>query len=219
MLVIKGEEILAGTFWCESMNPGIDFDSVGVQNESQAYLWRACKKHLMFQSFKSIVDNFKKNHGTSFNCHCCQFYNDILPPESINLPSSFEQHVFSILDSQFGSRNWIYGSRVLLGNFSSADVWFPKLKLFVMIDGQQHFEDSHGQSIAHQEETDDDFNYEALDRGFCVLRLHYKDVAVGYGQTIKLLQSVVSVCEAGLVKKLKPFLEFSPSFERARESL
>lgn len=166
----------------------------------------------MFQSFKSVIDNFKKEHGTSMNCMVCEFYNDLLLPERTIKASAFEQNVYGILDRLYSAGDWIYGARPLLGNVSSADAWFPALRLFIMIDGETHFEDAHGKPYTQQEDRDDDFNYEAIDKDFSVLRLHYEDVSSG--SIAGLIKSVVTDCQRS---KRRPFLDFSPAFKRPRE--
>lgn len=146
------------------------------------------------------------------NCVVCEFYNDLLPPERTPQASAFEQYVYSLLDRLYAAGDWIYGARPLLGNVSSADAWFPALKLFIMIDGETHFEDAHGKPHTDQEDRDDDFNYEAIDRDFSVLRLHFQDVSSG--QISELIRKVVSECHKS---RRRPFLEFSPAFKRPRE--
>lgn len=207
-LLIHGEGVRAEKFWDAEKNAGIDLNTVGVQDKRQVYLYRSCLKHYMFQSFKSVIDNFKK-HGTSMNCKVCGAYNDMLSIEDTQVASAYEQIVFDCL----GHRNddWIVDARILLGNFGSADILFPAFSLIVMVDGEGHFHDQHGKAVHQQEERDDAFNYEALDQGYKVLRLHYRDHAI-FGS---LLQNMLADCQS---KQFKPCLCWSPAFHRAKES-
>ena len=113
--------------------------------------------------------------------------------------------VYTMLD-------WMTDVRVLQGNFSSADIWMPSLDLIIMIDGEGHFGDHHGRSVDEQEEADDNFNYEALDRGLSVYRLHYLDDNLAQ----RLLSSTIAECRR---QTRKTFIDWSPAFRRSRESL
>ena len=208
-LLILGEGVRAESFWDAEKNAAIDLNTVGVQDKRQVYLYRMCRKHYMFQSFKSVIDNFKK-HGTSMNCKICQAFNTMLSLDDTQKASAYEQSVFDCL-SHMKKDDWIVDARILLGNFGSADILFPALKLIVMVDGEGHFHDQHGKAVYQQEERDDAFNYEALDQGHKVLRLHYRDQAI-FGS---LLQNMLADCQS---KQLKPYLCWSPAFHRAKES-
>lgn len=173
-------------YYAAELNPGIDLAHVGIHDERQAYLWRMCKQHLMFQSFKSVIDNFKKGHGSSMNCKVCQKYNDM--KDNAITPSTYEETAYLAMSHVPGVRvvDWMTDVRVLRGNFSSADIWIPLLNLCIMIDGEGHFGDHTGRSVEDQEEADDMFNYEAIDRGLTVFRLHFQDANL----TQALLSSV-----------------------------
>lgn len=211
-LTILGEQRSAGEFWDAGRNPGVDSESAGVQDETQVYLWRMCKRHHMFQSFKSVIDNFKKGHGTSMNCKVCWMFNDLIDAFEAQEPSEYEETAHLFMSLAYGF-DWIVDARVLKSGFGSVDIWVPALKLFFMIDGEGHFNVHHDRSVQVQEERDDAFNYEAIGKGFTVLRLHFKD----HNLFQKKMKDMIAECERH--PQRKPSLNWSPSFCRAKESL
>ena len=170
--------------------------------------------HYMFQSFKSVVDNFRKKHGTSMNCKVCGKYNTMLDLDKTRTASQYEETAYMVMRrTAFAQEDWIADARVLLGNGSSVDIWIPALDLCVMVDGEGHFFDQFGKPVFRQEETDDDFNYDAVGKGFSVLRLHYKD----HHAFSPLLLNIID--EFGGKPKTRPFLHWSPAFKLARQTL
>ena len=75
-----------------------------------------------------------------------------------------------------------------------------------MIDGEGHFFDQHGTAVSEQEERDDNFNYEALDQGYSVMRLHYRDRNL----FDKLIRERIAHCKGASQKKAS--LRWSPEF-------
>lgn len=66
--------------------------------------------------------------------------------------------------------------------YSSVDVYVPKHRLCIMVDGEHHFRKHKrgnkkltAESVA-QQRIDHDFDVKALELGYRVLRLHYLDV-------------------------------------------
>ena len=175
-LVIRSQTIPAEQFWISERNPSIRLATVGRQDERQVHLWRACKKHLMYQSFKSVTDNFSKGHGTSMNCKACEQYNDMLK-EGTQLPSIYESAAFRAIRAlRLSDSDWIVDARVIVGQVGSVDIWILELNLLFMIDGETHFSDAYERLHQKQVEADDAFNDSATAQGFCVMRLHHKDV-------------------------------------------
>ena len=211
-----GTLIMASTLWVADRNAeDIDLESVGVHDETQVFLWRACRKHLMFQSFKSVTDNFfkGKKYGTSLNCKVCCFYNDILVGCKTQEPSQWEEAAYHIMKkSSLAPVDWIVDAKVLQNSNSKADIWIVDLHLIFMVDGEQHFFDSHDRPVAEQEERDDVFNGAAISEGFCVMRLHYRDKDL----YPTLMAGTIAECQK---KDVKPFVNWSPAFKSAKWTL
>ena len=91
-LTIMGDERPASEFWAADKNPGVELNDVGVHDQRQVFIWRICKCHLMFQSFKSVIDSFKKGYGTSMNCKVCQQYNNMI--DNASIASTYEETAY-----------------------------------------------------------------------------------------------------------------------------
>ena len=206
-LQILSEPCKAAVFWDTARNGDIDLDEVGIQDQRQVYLWRACAQHLMFQSFKSVIDNFKRKHGTSMNCKVCEMYNDILGSDSTQKPSQWEVDAYRVMSSStIKATDWLIDVRLFEKCGSSADIWIPHLNLIFMVDGEGHFFDQHGRPVSQQYETDEAFNFEALDGGVSVLRLHFEDRKMFQ----QLMLDTIAYC--GRHPSRHAFVKWSPHF-------
>ena len=68
--------------------------------------------------------------------------------------------------------------RLLGMSGSSVDMYVPRFKLCIMIDGEAHFRDSRDMTAEDQGSIDDRFNRDAVQKGYRVLRLHHEDAAL-----------------------------------------
>lgn len=199
--VNSGAYDLASTYWHPAKNTHVDLQRVGTSEERQCYFFNKCKRHLTFQSPKSVLSNWK----TSLDCRVCGLFRG-----KTREPSHYEQVAYGVMQNQLHLKDdeWLVDIRVLKGAYSSADVWIPKLRLMLMIDGEGHFGDMHADNVQVQQARDDRFNVEALKQGHRVLRLHYLDV----GLFREVIQAIVNLC---IVFPTSNFVEFSKHYKRS----
>ena len=84
-------------------------------------------------------------------------------------------------DIGIDQQDWYIEASVLGGRHGAVDIYIPKCRLCIMIDGQLHFQllrsntSVFTSAALKQQSRDAKFNINALDQNFSVLRLHHAD--------------------------------------------
>lgn len=126
------------------------------------------------------------------------------------LQSELSRHVPPVQAAATASQQlWVPEVRCLLGRFSPADIWLPRLRLALQIDGAGHqFVQVHSKTLAQQQRTDWLFDNETVRQGQRALRLHYRDTADSQAVQ-RVLAAAVALCQW-----LPAFVMYSPSYGR-----
>lgn len=162
--------------WHPTLNPSLEeCNELGTQSVQPIYLYRVCKRHVSLATIKS----FMNTESTSwYNCKICCKYQDKrnLIPKS----SKVEKKVFKIVNSELDLQDdeWVTDAKPLYDGSStgSVDIYVPKLKLVVLIDGDSHFRNKYNIDKCKQRQIDERFNMAAI-KQFHVIRLHHEDYA------------------------------------------
>ncbi len=104
-----------------------------------------------------------------------------------------------------------------LKSFGPTDFYLPEFKLIIQVDGSGHFENPHRArrmgrqgvpSRKAQWEVDSSFNAAALEQGYRVLRVHYKDAE---DSLLAKVCNVLEMCKQG---RLGASILFTRSFKK-----
>ena len=137
-------------------------------------------------------------------------------------PSTFERRAYSAIhalpdDLRLADTEWhtdVHLLPIAYGvNHSSVDIYVPRHRLCIMVDGQHHFpaakkprrETSVSKARRKQQVIDHAFNELALSEGYSVLRLHYN-------QQTRFKDAVFSMLLACKQGRARNKIEFTKSF-------
>lgn len=168
-------------YWPQDRNELL-LEDVGRHCNSRCVISRLCGKHLALLQPKSVFDNFE-GRCNALDCKICGHFNNT---KYQTHASTFELVAYRAvedlpLDLGIGQQDWFIEASMLGGNFGAIDIYFPRFKLCIMIDGQLHFDRQRSNASAFtsaavkQQARDARFNAEALSHGFSILRLHHAD--------------------------------------------
>lgn len=198
----------------------LPLQQIGRHCNQQCAIFRLCRKHTAWIQPKSVFDNFQKHAlGTSLDCKVCKLFNDV---HNAVKPSRYESRTYAALakvsannpDLTLQPHEWHTDAHVLPTtykvNHSSVDVYVPKHKLCIMVDGEHHFPNKRRRNVSKQvkaqQEIDHEFNRVALAEGFSVLRLHYGQLYCFEPPIFHVLLA----CKRGACRNK---IEFSKSFD------
>lgn len=195
-------------FWAHGRNTS-DLASLKASHQSQCYFDKLCQRHTALIAPKSLLHNFTKLQSTSLDCKPCQVYNSA---RNAVTPSQYEitaYHAVSCLPPEYGvaEEDMLVDHRLLGMSGSSVDIYVPRFRLCIMIDGEAHFRDSRDTLAEDQGSIDDRFNRDAVQKGYRVLRLHHEDAAL-YKVIIRI---AVQRCLSGVYGSL----DFSKAYGNA----
>ena len=198
-----GGEVLTESFseyWPESRN-GIPLAEVGRHCNSPCVITRLCQQHSAMLQPKSLFDNFS-SRCNALDCKVCKRFNNTI---YFAMPSTYEESGYAAMarlppDLGVTDHDWHTDVVILGSKFSSVDIYVPKYRLCVMIDGEQHF------SSKKQLAVDVRFNDAAFESGYRVLRLHYEDSGIFR----QIIFKTVLACKKG-ARRCE--VEYSDSFD------
>ena len=186
---LMDDEATGKDFWVAEKNQDIiALEDVGVACAKQCHLHCLCFKHTCFKTIRAVTQNWTKGHKTALDCNVCNVTRD---SENGRSPSRYERIAYAVC-SRF-KYEFIFETRVLGENYSSADIFISECKLVIMIDGEGHFGKMYGLPGHQQSEIDERFNAAALKAGISVLRLAFVD----WQQFKENIPAAVEICKSG----------------------
>lgn len=199
-----GKYIKLADVWHPTLNEKLG-DHLGTQCQKQFFFKRICGKHYALQSLRSVLASKSQSW---YNCKACEKYHT---KKELPKASKYESRVFRALTKhrakiQLEDDAWVIDSRPLndASGVGSADIYFHKHGLLLMIDGPSHFVKTHDTEKFEQAETDIKFVRQAL-KQFHVFRLHYSDAA-------KVIEYLTDIFSQIAKSRNRNLLFFSESF-------
>lgn len=81
------------------------------------------------------------------------------------------------LSELFGRQGFIYQAKVVDRHNAPIDFYVPDINLLIQVDGEQHFDIKYkNTTVKHQQQLDLKCDTRAIEMGFNLLRLHFKDI-------------------------------------------
>lgn len=216
--------------WEPDMNGSVQLRHVPVSS-TQLYFWRAtCGQHLRLMQVDSVQQALKKhrkhvaasagastssatsggngggssssNSGSCLRCPVCD-------PLSTEI-SRHVQPVHATADAT--GQHWVAEVQCAGGRCSGADLYFPRLKLAVMVDGAGHTHvQVHTKTLEQQQRTDAYFDNEVVRQGLRALRIHWRDESAAAAA----LAAAIRKCEE---QPAAAFVMYSSSYKRPIKS-
>ena len=141
----------------------------GVSSKRKCYWALLCDKGCT--TYKSIMC-VCKSPASSLNCRKCKVFHRDAKSKYV---LSQHVHVYEVVSSLAGPL--CQEGKLFQGNTGAADICVPQTKEIIQIDGRGHHSQGRfGVSLAYQQVVDKNFNDQALEAGYRVLRLHDNDI-------------------------------------------
>lgn len=167
--VISEEVLLA---WSSSGKNRTKLQEVQqTEQKLKGFYVKSCGRHLGLCTPKWLT-----SHPTeAFNCAICiaitgkHFSGKVI--------TQHELEVAGYLSELFGRQGFIYQAKVVDRHNAPIDFYVPDINLLIQVDGEQHFDIKYkNTTVKHQQQLDLKCDTRAIEMGFNLLRLHFKDI-------------------------------------------
>jgi hypothetical protein len=176
-----------------SIKNGDTLDAPGVDG-TRLVIWRCSCGCYLGKSRHAVSANIRDHAPGQHTCFLCPIHRDIKPASKYAVWgwATACGVAAELKDEGFCHCTVVLEAHVLGGRWGAFDMWMHPCKLVVEVDGEHHFRGSmYGKANIRQRLADKRKEDAAVEAGYHVVRMHYKDRLVWANVLEQGLRSVV----------------------------